>query len=71
MGCDIDEYEVVVDFYVSNGQGKTVTVWGKDQMETFAAKEGKNTVTFEKIKTDAADDYFDIWFAEAVGCDKK
>ena len=71
MGCDIDEYEVVVDFYVSNGQGKTVTVWGKDQMETFAAKEGKNTVTFEKIKTDAADDYFDIWFEEMVGCENK
>ncbi|MBP5476310.1 MAG: hypothetical protein J6Y00_01300, partial [Paludibacteraceae bacterium] len=73
MGCDIDEYDVVVTFYVTNGQGKEVTVWGKeDQNTTFAAKEGENTVKFEGVAIDAADDYFDIWFVEAESnCEKK
>ena len=73
MGCDIDEYDVVVTFYVTNGQGKEVTVWGKeDQNTTFAAKEGENTVTFKKVKTDAAKDYFNIWFVDAeANCEKK
>ena len=71
MKCDEKTYNVTVDFFVTNGQGKNVTVWGKEQSQTFAAKEGKNTVTFKDIEIDEKEDYFDIWFEDAVGCTNK
>ena len=71
MKCDEKTYNVTVDFFVTNGQGKNITVWGKEQSQTFAAKEGKNTVTFKDIEIDEKEDYFDIWFEDAVGCTNK
>ncbi|MBR6066104.1 MAG: hypothetical protein IKP57_06760, partial [Paludibacteraceae bacterium] len=71
MACDITKYDVVVTFDVTNGQDSMVTVWGKEQSKTFVAVEGKNTVTFKDIETDAEKDYFDIWFENANNCNHK
>ena len=71
MKCDEKTYNVTVDFFVTNGQGKNITVWGKEQSQTFAAKEGENSVTFKDIEIDEKEDYFDIWFEDAVGCTNK
>ena len=48
-----------------------LSVWGKEQSQTFAAKEGENSVTFKDIEIDEKEDYFDIWFEDAVGCTNK
>ncbi|MBQ3672945.1 MAG: hypothetical protein II928_00550, partial [Paludibacteraceae bacterium] len=72
MDCDIKEYEIAVDFFVTNGQGKKVTVQGKGQTKPIDAVDGKNTVTFEGIETDTEEDFFEIWFADAdIECKKK
>ena len=72
MGCDETEYDVTVTFDVTNGQDSMVTVWCKaDKYTSVKAIEGTNTITFEKVKTDAEKDYVDIWFAGAVNCKDK
>ncbi|MBQ6763584.1 MAG: hypothetical protein IJP45_00190, partial [Paludibacteraceae bacterium] len=71
MDCDIKEYEIAVDFFVTNGQGKKVTVQGKGQTKPIDAVDGKNTVTFEGIQTDTEEDFFEIWFEDATNTCKK
>lgn len=66
--CGSEYYTTTVTFTVANGQGKNVTVTGKDKTDAKAAVDGENTFIFTNVKrtySDTSDDLFEIYFDDA------
>lgn len=66
--CGSEYYTATVTFNVANGQGKDVTVTGKNKTDAKAAVDGENTFVFTNVKrtySDTSDDLFEIYFDDA------